>query len=218
MLDVIRRKLLTWAMPVTKDLGKVHAPFSHKGISGMHYMDLKTKLVPGQVLLTRTEGEMTTMLIPGFWSHGAIYVGDGWVIEAVGAGVVKTDLVSFMMTKDVMSVCSPLFATTAQRLAAVAWATRQLGTPYDYDFRSDNKAFYCFELTYAAYQEATGRASPWKLRQTMGVDTVVGDDFEKAKDKWLFGWDSRQMSAGRDAGGIPYLAFNGTTQLEVQVA
>lgn len=218
MLDAIRRTLLAASVPFTKRLGKVHSPFSHKEISGMHYMDAKTKLIPGQVLLTRTEGELTTAFIPGFWTHGAIYAGDGWVIEAIGAGVVKTDLVSFMMTKDVMAACTPLFATTEQRQAAVAWAVKQLGDPYDYDFISGNKAFYCFELTYAAYQEATGKASPWQLRKTLGVDTVIGDDFEKAKDKWLFGWDSRQMKAGRDAGGIPFLAFTGVTLPEAPVA
>lgn len=56
----------------------------------------------------------------------------------------------------------------------------------------DNKAYYCFEVTYAAYREAVGVASPWELREYLGVPTVVAQDFiNTIGSKWLVKYDSR---------------------------
>jgi hypothetical protein len=192
VIQALRRHLLAASVPITKWVGRVHAPFSHKRVQGLHVVEALKVARPGHVLMSRTLGELTNLFIPGFWSHGAIYAGDAWVLEAVGDGVRLTDLVTFMTTKDYVAICAPRFATEEQQGFAAAWARQQLGRPYDYAFSSGNKAFYCFELTYAAYQAATGNASPWTLRPTLGVDTVVGDDLERAKDKWEFVFDSRR--------------------------
>jgi hypothetical protein len=199
-IHTVRRSLLAAAVPTTKLIGKVHAPWAHKKVGGLHYNAALALLEPGDVLMSRTDGELTNLFIPGFWSHGAVYVGDGWVVEAIGEGVVYTDLVTWMTTKDAVRVCRPLFASYAQREAAALWARSFVGRRYDYSFASGNDAFYCFELTYAIYQKAMGDESPWTLRKTWGVDTVVGDDFDAATDKWGFPFDSRGWQPIRVAG------------------
>ncbi len=192
MLKAFRRGLLAMSVPITKWVGHVHAPWTHKRISGRHYLAAKGILQPGDVLMSRTDGELTNVFIPGFWSHGAVYVGNGEVVEATGDGVHKTDLLSWMLTKDYVRVCRARFATALQRSDAAYFARSYIGLPYDYGFASGNKALYCFEITYVAYRAACGVDSPWTLRtETLGVATVIGDDFDRSRDKWDFVWDSR---------------------------
>lgn len=200
MLNACRHSLLSCSIPLTKGIGKVHAPYAHKQINGLHVAALQAKLLPGDIFMTRTDGELSNLFIPGFWSHGAVYAGGGMVVEAIGVGVVLKDLATFMMTKDYVSAWRPLFASQAVMARAAAWATAQRGRPYDYLFMGGNKAFYCFELTYAAYREGSGLKAPWALRTTWGQETVVGADIENAKDKWQRLWDSRGFATVLDAG------------------
>ena len=92
---------------------------------------------------------------PAKIKHAAIYVGNMgsgdicYVAEAVGRGVVLTDLVTFMTTKDIIIGCKPKFIRedVSGFIYAIHQATRgSIGKPYDYLFNRDGKAFYCFEL------------------------------------------------------------------------
>lgn len=194
MLALMRKHLLKWSMPVMKRIGMMHLPYTKKKIKARHYRDFIEVLMPGMVLTATTYGEASNLLIPGEMKHGAIYVGDGMVVEALGHGVVETDLIDFMLSKDHIKLYTPQFCEPEQGVLAAQWARSQIGTPYDYEFQSNNKALYCFELTFAAYQEALEGKSPWVLYETMGEPTVVGDDFERAANKWKLIRDSRQTS------------------------
>ena len=44
---------------------------------------LRSQLPPGDVLLCRAEGKLTAALLPGFWSHAAIYLGSRGELEAL---------------------------------------------------------------------------------------------------------------------------------------
>jgi uncharacterized protein YycO len=133
--------------------------------------------------VTRTEGELTNLFIPGYWSHCAVYVGGGFVMEAIGKGVAKTDLTDFLMGKDHAMILRPLFANDAQMAKAAAWSLTQEGLPYDYEFEGGSKKFYCAMLYYAALKVGMDGQSPFTLRETWGVQTVTPDDFPNAKDK-----------------------------------
>lgn len=198
IVSSIRHFLLDVSVPITKWIGHVHAPFTHKRMALRHFCALKECLIPGDVLMSRTDGELTNVFIPGFWSHGAVYVGDSQVVEVTGEGISNppVPLMYFVLTKDYVRACRPLFANRDQMQAAADWCRAQAAAlprvPYDYDFASGNRALYCFELSYVAYQAATGNKSPWQLRETLGVQTVIGDDFDKAIDKWETIYDSRK--------------------------
>ena len=148
------------------------------------------------IWLTRMEGEATNLFIPGFWTHAAIVVDDKAVIQAISSGVVATDLISFLLTKDYVGLFDPTFADAGGHTLAAAWAAKQIGAPYDYEFGMNVKAFYCSELVWAAYREAMGPDNaPFKLRKTMGVDTVIPDDIGQAKDKFKSVWASASCGA-----------------------
>jgi hypothetical protein len=132
--------------------GKLHMPFTHKKVTGKHYYLLRDKIKIGTVFLTRIDGEFSNIINPEHIPHGALYVGDihgtgvRYVVEALGKGVVLTDLVTFLTTKDLVVGVLPKFLTNEDmpKLQSAALAIK--GLPYDYLFSKDKKAFYCFEV------------------------------------------------------------------------
>lgn len=198
MLASFRISVLRYLMPFTKWFGGVHLPGSDKLITQDDFHAIKAALKPGMVFLSHTEGAIgSNILQMDFWTHVAIIVDDDNVIEAIGKGVVKTDLEYFVYNKDDIVLLRPLFATPEQMLAAAQWAEEQVGKPYDYEFGSGNDAFYCSELATDAYMIATDSKSPFVRHEIMGIQTVKPQDFRGAKMKW------EQVYLSEAARGIP---------------
>lgn len=147
--------ILTIAAPIVKIWAKIHSPYSRKKINGTHYYKIRDKIKIGDVFVTKTNGEFSNIINPAELKHAAIYVGRisnseiCYVAEAVGRGVVLTDLVSFLTSKDIVVQCKPKFIR--QDLKSFEYNIQDyiqkvIGLPYDYLFNKDGKAFYCFEL------------------------------------------------------------------------
>lgn len=179
---------------LSKLVGCVAFPYLKKTMTGTDYYDALKITKPGMVFLTRSNGYLSNFFIPGYWKHAAIYCNPighrPCVIEAVENGVKKTDLITFLMTKDVCGIFSPSFANSAQMVQASKIALDQLGKPYDFAFQTDNEAFYCSELIYHAYLKATGGKMPFTLRETWGQDTAIPQDIANACEKWDKIWTS----------------------------
>lgn len=205
MSERIRLGILEASIPIVKILGSVSAPFSHKKVTGTHFYHLMSRLTSGVVLVTRTSGELSNLLIPGRYSHAAIYTGvrplliDGQpveapvVAEAVGSGTRARDLLSFLTSKDEVLAFAPAFASEDQMATAADWAMTKLGIPYDFTFEPTNKAFYCSEFVQASYAAAIGSNVPFTKRTTLGVSTVIPQDYVNAKDKWRQIWWSEEL-------------------------
>lgn len=188
----MRTQILRAILPALRAIGRIHAPYAKKKIKAKFFLSAERVLMPGDFLLVKTYGELTNLVIPGELKHGAIYAGENRIVEALGAGVVLTDLMDFSFSKDEIVIVRPLFCDSRVALNAAQWALLQQGTPYDYEFRSNNKFFYCFELGFAAYREAMNGKSPWELRPSFGEPTVTGDDYLRASKKWQIVLDSRK--------------------------
>lgn len=164
-----------------------HLPFTHKLVTGKDYYKAWPKLKPGAIFLTKIRGDLTSYIIPGYWSHAAIYAPrtnatvDEMVMEAEGPGVLQTDLVSFMTSKDELVILEPLVSDAIKARAAEI-ATSQLGMPYDYAFdfhMSGQKAFYCSELVWWSYAQACLEAKvecPFEPEMELGVPTISPDN------------------------------------------
>lgn len=197
--SALRRWLLKLSLPMTKAIGKMHAPLSHRLIHAADYRQAMEVLKPGMPLISRCRAELSNVPIPGFYTHAAIYIGNGVVIEAVGQGVKRTDLIDFMMTKDYVCILTPTFANPTQMDLAVSWAISIIGSQYDYLFeisKGVEKAFYCAELISWSYAMAMKPLPcPFVLRETLGVQTVIPQDFYDAVTKFNVVWES-QKGAG----------------------
>lgn len=183
----LRRELI----PVSRFLGEIAAPWVTKEITGVQYAKIISKIRPGDVLVTRVYGHLSNVLIPGYWKHAAIVRPDGaGVIEAIGKGVLSTDLVSFCTSKDEVAVVRPTFGDAGMGSLAAATAAALLGAKYDYEFSLGNAAFYCAELVYVAYRAVRSDLG-FGPRARLGVLTVTADDFYEAHKWWTPVYDSR---------------------------
>jgi len=144
--------------------------------------------------LSLTNGEAGNLFIPGHFSHAAYCKGDNQIIEAVGVGVRETDFFDFFLGKDHIMLLRPIFASDEEKKLATEYCISKIGLPYNVSFKFslDDKKFYCCEIIYKAYKYANPE-SPFKLRRTLGVDTVVPDDFLNASSKWKVIWDSSKI-------------------------
>ncbi len=150
-MNYFYRIILKLLKPFIVLIGKISAPFSKKGITGKHYYLIRDNISIGTVLLSTTYGELSNLINPEKIKHAGIYVGDidgtgiGYVVEAVSKGVVKTDLVTFLTTKDLVIGCRPNFLTNEDKVQIPVEAKRIIGIPYDYLFQKGAEAMYCFE-------------------------------------------------------------------------
>lgn len=192
-----REHILKILYPVIQFVGELELP--KRKVNGKFFIDMQRLIQPGHVFVTRQEWSATNTMIPGFFTHAAMYVGeeDGIpkVIEATAMGVKKTDLYKFVFSKDYLLILEPYFASADEMKQAVAEASKSAGLPYDWNFMSGNKAFYCSELIWNSYNKVI-HPSPFEPRQVWGVETISPQDFASAKKKWKTVIDSREDCYG----------------------
>jgi hypothetical protein len=163
---------------------------------------LRPQLQPGDVLLCRAEGKLTAALVPGFWSHAAIYLGSrgeldalnvrehphaaarwaeipepagplGCVIEAV-APRVRICPLELSLHADHVVVLRPK-VSREEIAAALGEALGHLGKPYDFEFDFNvSSRVVCTELVYRCYHRRGPIQFP--LIKRLGRYTLSGDD------------------------------------------
>lgn len=192
----MRRLLLRMFTPVSKLLSKCHISPSYRYVKADDYHAATELILPGDVLLSTMRGELTNLFIAGHYKHAAMYVGvteraDGSlrehsVVEATFKGVVASDLIDVMLSKDDVMILRPrehVLGTNNSRAADIILSV--VGKPYDFVFEPGCDAFYCSELATWALNEAAIESkksmTPFTKRTTMGVSTVLAQDFADAK-------------------------------------
>lgn len=70
------------------------------------------------------------------------------MIHAVAEGVVECDIIDFLRCDG----CLILRPSSCQDFA-IGRCRKFMGIPYDFDFKSSNKALYCHEVAAEAYKE-----------------------------------------------------------------
>lgn len=177
-----------------------HAPVRDKCALNESVLEqLRPLLQPGDVLLIRAEGRLTTTLLPGFWSHAAIYLGSdleaaafaiptslrafnrqivdlpasGWVVDAVSP-CVRIRSLADCLCADHVAIVRPLL-TTGDMQRALKEALSHLGKPYDleFDFNQAHR-IVCTELIYRALHRR-GQVE-LRLVKRLGRYTLTGDD------------------------------------------
>lgn len=119
-----------------------------------------------------------------------------YVIEAVGDGIVPTDLVTFFLTKDYIKGTVPSYLSEEQMKQAAEESLNSIGLPYDYGFSEADDTKYCFELCADAYNNIHGTEKVDKLPfKFLWFDTIhiyLSECFE-VKGKWDTVFDSRKI-------------------------
>lgn len=163
---------------------------------------LRPQLRPGDVLFCRAEGKLSAAMLPGFWSHVAIYLGSrgelealdvhthphaakrwmqipqhagalGCVIEGV-APRVRICPLETSLAADHVVVLRPN-VSREELGAALGEAFGHLGKPYDFEFDFNvSSRIVCTELVYRCYHQRGSIRFP--LVKRLGRFTLSGDD------------------------------------------
>ena len=125
----------------------VYDPTSFK-VTGEQILEILQVLRPGDVVLRKFDSYADSKFIPGDYSHGAVYVGDNKIIHAVAEGVSEIDVVSFCMC-DRICILRPRVGMRNAVAKAKKFAKDKV--PYDFAYKRNSSALYCFELCAECY-------------------------------------------------------------------
>ena len=148
----IYKVVLSIAAPFVKFMGKVYLSFHKKEMTGEHYDIISSRLQLGDALFSYTKGEWSNWFNPSKWAHSAIYIGDGRIVEAIGTGVQEDYLSNFCFKKDYVCIVRPKFMRSELDTRLKSEVFSHVGKPYDFKFKGDKKALYCFELLAKSYR------------------------------------------------------------------
>jgi uncharacterized protein YycO len=161
-----------------KAIGPIHSPFTHKQISYGDILRLKGYLKEGDILLTRTNGELTTYAIPGFFKHTIFYLGpdengQDKVIEAVKEGVRENYLINTLMKTDNVAVMRIKNLTPEELKFLKEYTTSLKGKEYDFGLKIwDEDSLYCSEVMYHGICKSRGY-DYLKLKENFGFPSFT---------------------------------------------
>jgi hypothetical protein len=163
--------------------GIVYKPKGYK-VKGKVTQTIMDNIKPGDILIRGYDDYISSRLI-GKWSHTGIYVGNNTVIHAVGAGVVKENIIDFCRT-DRVSVQRPHILNKKEIKKAIVVAHSLLGKPYDFNFDfNDPEEYSCTELVYKCFEHVKD-----KLEMKKKIKSFVGGLIKKTviepKDFFIF--------------------------------
>lgn len=119
-------------------------------MTGQKILQVLDVLQPGDVVLRGYRHYLDGMFVPGDYSHGAVYVGDRKIVHAVAAGVSEIDVVEFCMCDRICILRPNRLQASAIKLAK-KFAKDNI--PYDFSFKRNAAALYCFELCAECYKK-----------------------------------------------------------------
>lgn len=171
---------------LAKCTGLIHAPWTHKRLSYDDVVCLKGLLRVGDIILTRTDGELTTLTIPGYWKHAIVYIGQDKVVEGVAPFVRENWLANVVMKTDYISVMRMKDSSDQECYTLVEYALSCVGKKYDFGLKIwDEEEEYCSEIVYHGVNKA--KRCEWvELRYRMGFPSLTPDDIYKARRKFDF--------------------------------
>jgi uncharacterized protein YycO len=142
------------------------------------------KLQPGDIIFCNTYGY--GHLIPGFYTHTGIYIGNGKIVESVAAaghglpadGVGISDIMDWSYgTETAVAVYRPMISDKYIKKAvneAKGFVRQRPYITYDYAFVQKSQqpdSFYCSELVWAAYSLGSGGQGHWALGGLTWIDS-----------------------------------------------
>ena len=168
-------------------------------LKGKQYREVKRLIRPGDILVRRFDNYLNNSLIPGWWKHASIYVGQIWktdspceVIHAIGEGVVSTDLIDFMRADHLLVLRLEEDGHSWVQYA-IDTAKALLGREYDFEFDfRDPLRYCCTELVMKCYPNLIKGKQRWGRLTVIADDIVAATESEQRIDRLRIVWDSRK--------------------------
>ena len=115
-------------------------------LKGSAMREILNLIQPGDILLRRYSHYVGSLMVPGYFSHAAIYVGNNEIIHMLGEGINKEDILVFLRCDDV-ALLRHRTPELIQRVIQNAKMYFEQKIKYDYNFNTkDSEKFYCTEF------------------------------------------------------------------------
>jgi len=127
----------------------------YTNLRGKKYHTLYQQLLPGDVILTIDKKKLTTLLIPGEFSHAAMCVSldaEWEVSEMTHLDYTKSCFFDICKESDRVVIMRCKKITDEQLSNAIAKCKSLQNATYDAEFSLGIKELYCSELIYVSYE------------------------------------------------------------------
>lgn len=121
-------------------------------MDGKHICNVLGMVKPGDIVLRGFNNYADGYFVddPHGYSHGSVYVGDNTIIHAVAKGVSEIHVVDFMKC-DRICIIRP--KSGQEKAIELAHKFVEDNIPYDFYFKNNCSALYCFELCARCYPD-----------------------------------------------------------------
>jgi hypothetical protein len=177
-------------LPISKFVNRINWRFGRQFICKFREIEpVQDHLQPGVVILTHKKYEFSTLFIPGYWTHSAMVVAPGFIVEATGKGVSMITLESFFSSIDDYIVLKPSFCCQDAMNKAGKQASTLVGFPFSFDFRNSSEMFYCSGLICWVYTQTlmagkNPRCFPLILKSFINGNIIKPMDIYAHHDSW----------------------------------
>lgn len=175
----------------------VRFSFYYTSIRGWQYFQGYNRLKPGHILLTTDKWKLTSLLIPGEWSHAALCVGKDRPVEIHEMTHHNFTMSTFFdilkeSTRVVILRCTDWDDAYVMQVIEKSWSF--IDTPYDTSFLPGPRLLGCSEHIYEA---DFGRRLQVDTSDLLGLGMpyVTPDDIYRARNVEVV-WDSDRNEHG----------------------
>jgi hypothetical protein len=120
-----------------------HTAYEMKGGDVQEVLNI---IQPGDILLRRYNHYISGLLIPGYFTHSAIYIGSGKIIHMLGEGIDKQDILTFCRCDEVAIIhCNSEQINKIAIKKAIGYFKDETEYDFSFDFLDETK-FSCTEF------------------------------------------------------------------------
>ena len=153
MIYEIKKTAIKWFGNIIISKYPLFVTFGHTAykIKGEDVRNILNVIKPGDILLRRFDSYVSGLMIPGYFTHAAIYIGDDQIIHMLGDGITKEDILTFTRCDDIAIIhCNQEQISNIAIEKAIEYLNK--GEEYDYNFDfSNDKRLSCTELVNDVY-------------------------------------------------------------------
>jgi hypothetical protein len=173
----LRRFFFRIIKPIARLFFKIKIPHRRK-ITYENYIAIESKLLDGDVILTRTNYTLANLFIKGYWIHAGIYR-QGEVLHATVPVVRADNLRDFLLQYDDIRILRYTNRNHDIGKAIGNIAIQMLGKKYDYFFEDTKKRLYCSEMVTVCYDMVLSSIN-WDYDVILGVRVIYPNNINNA--------------------------------------
>ena len=170
---------------ITFVFGYLHSPWTRKLTSYKVLLEMKRVMQKGDIILTRTRGEVTTLIIPGYWKHSVLYLGRDKIRHSTGKKGIHTEwIVNLIMKTDYLQIRRLKEVNLIDRCSIADNSEKYEGIKYDTFQRYTNSdKMSCSEFIRNSVNDVLGKEYI-DLRYTIGYPLFTPQDIADANNKF----------------------------------